>query len=118
MMQNYDNSIKICVGSSFCAALGLAGLATVSVLLFEKEEYCRAGGKPSTGFSPGTRRAEPAFYVLPLRDLHTEAFNWKFPDADQFLEIFPKFSEIFIIFSTFSKTHTLVVNQCLIELES
>ena len=35
---------------------------------------CRAGGKPSTWFPPGTRRAEPAFHVLPLRDLHVKAF--------------------------------------------
>ena len=26
---------------------------------------CRAGGKPSTGFPPGTRRAEPAIMFFP-----------------------------------------------------
>ena len=40
----YRQLDKFCVSSSFCAALGLAGLATVSVL--------EAGGKPSTWFPP------------------------------------------------------------------
>ena len=37
--QNIDNSIKFSEKVSFFAGPSLAGLATVSVLLFEKEEY-------------------------------------------------------------------------------
>ena len=48
-MQNEVNSIKFSISSPFCAGPSLPGLATVSV--------CRAGGKPSTWFPPGTRRA-------------------------------------------------------------
>ena len=40
----------------------LARLATASV--------CRAGGKPSTGFPPGTRRAEQAFSICSQDFLH------------------------------------------------
>ena len=38
-MQNEVNSIKFSISLSFCAGPSLPGLATVSVLLFEKEEY-------------------------------------------------------------------------------
>ena len=37
--QNLDNSTKLSNGLSFCAGPSLPGLATVSALLFEKEEY-------------------------------------------------------------------------------
>ena len=41
----------------------------------ELPALCWAGGKPSTWFPPGTRRAEPAFHVLPSGHLHVKAFN-------------------------------------------
>ena len=35
---------------------------------FTTAPVCRAGGKPSTGFPPGTRRAEPAITIFPFEN--------------------------------------------------
>ena len=47
-MQKIDNSINIRNGLPFCAGLSLAGSATVSVLLFEKEEYSHSTSHSSS----------------------------------------------------------------------
>ena len=71
---------------------------------FDTVSVCRAGGKPSTGFPPGTRRAEPAFRVLSLRDLHASASNRKFSDEHEFSNIFPKFPTFSSFFNILENT--------------
>ena len=62
-MQNIDNSIKFSKVSSFSAGPSLAGLATVSVLLFEKEEYFH-----STSHYSSRRKNTSALRVITLRE--------------------------------------------------
>ena len=40
----------------------------------DRGSVCRAGGKPSTGFPPGTRGAE-AILIFSTKFLHKDAFN-------------------------------------------
>ena len=72
-------------------ALG-TGLTTAPVL-------CRAGGKPSTWFPPGTRRAEPAFPIYSQECLQLYAFNFEFPNENQFFNLFEKFSKLSTFFN-------------------
>ena len=72
----------------------------VGFQLAEAAPVCRAGGKPSTGFPPGTRRAEPTFKSHSLRFLHRNVSNLKFQDENEFPDIFLeilKLSSFFII---------------------
>ena len=82
----------------------LARLATVSV--------CRAGGKPSTRFPPGTRRAEIIVYFdYKFMLLHVEALNYKFPNKKLIFKAFSGFSKLFLDFS-FSIFSKLFRNRC------
>ena len=73
---------------------------------------CRAGGKPSTWFLPGTRRADNfagnLFKCLLLGRYSNSEFLWHYD-----FQIFLKFLKIFIKISTFLCTHTRVQNSIL-----
>ena len=58
---NIIQNIIFMVRSTYVRGSTLARLATASVLLStgNNPALCQAGGKPSTGFPPETRRAEP-----------------------------------------------------------
>ena len=59
---------------------------------------CRAGGKPSTGLPPGTRRAEPTFTFRRLFSLSVY-INLKFQNENELSDVF---SEIFDFSSFFN----------------
>ena len=70
MMQNMVNSIKFCIGSPFCAGPSLPGLATVSVLLFEKDV------EPAVNRQPGFRRELVEQITLFIIHSQLEVKNW------------------------------------------
>ena len=61
------------------------------VKLFHRGSVCRAGGKASTGFAPGTRRAETSIFRSFPTYLHADAFNHE-------LQIQTELIDFFIIF--------------------
>ena len=82
------------------------------------ESLCRAGGKPSTWFPPGTRRANHLihnrlFWISSMG----RTSNINFQIHKFLIRIFIK-NRKFHHFSTFSRRHVLVVNLGLVELGS
>ena len=64
---------------------------------------CRAGGKPSTWFPPGTRRADHLIIILPQNFLHGELLKCKFPDPGVFDTNFRRNSKISSFFQHFGE---------------